>query len=53
MRPSAVPDAICAWPSSVGIEEWKLSVWKVPHTIAFTRIPRGPYSSADCARRAR
>ena len=30
-----------------GAEVWKLSVWNVPHTMALTRMPRGPYSSAD------
>ena len=25
---------------------WRLSVWNVPQTIAFTRMPRGPNSCA-------
>jgi hypothetical protein len=31
---------------------WKLSVWNVPHTMLFTRMPRGPNSCAAALVRA-
>ncbi len=52
IRPRLTLDAICACASSVGADAWKLSVWNVPQTIAFTRMPRGPNSWAAALVRA-